>query len=98
MSEVIINPFGTTFEIEVDNYKGLKKCTVNFPNRKQFFSIITKISNGGDDAVYDVGEKILSDGFVAGDPEFLTDDIYMLLGALQAVNEFETRSNFIKKN
>jgi hypothetical protein len=93
-----VNPFGTTFEIEVDNDLGLKKCTVNYPNRKDCYIILRKITSGEEGAEYEVGEMILSKGFVNGDPEFLTDERYIFMGALQCVAEYEKRTNFIKKN
>lgn len=96
VAEQILNPFGTTFEITVDNYLGVKKCVIPFPDRKTFFSIMKMISSDKDDSEYTVGEKILS-SMQSGDTEFLSDDIYILMGSIEALKEFEIRSAFIKK-
>jgi hypothetical protein len=96
--EIILNPFGTTFQIKVDNYLGEKTCTVKFPDRKTFYTIIKKISSGEEGAEYEIGEMLLTKGFEEGAQEFLSDDIYILMGALKCVEEFEMRANFLKKN
>jgi hypothetical protein len=95
ITKTILNPFGTSFEIVVDNYLGKKSCIINFPTRVNFYSIIKKIQSDEQNSEYLVGEQLLNDGFVSGDQEFLTDDIYIFMGAMEAVSEFEKKSSFI---
>jgi hypothetical protein len=97
ISKPILNPFGTTFEIEVNNYLGVKKCVVAFPDRKTFYSLIKLISSGTDTAEYEAGERILFKCMVSGDKEFEMDDVYILEGAMECVEKFIDRAEFIKK-
>ena len=96
-TESIINPFGKQFEISVDNYLGLKKAVINFPSRVEFYRYMKDMIGDDSASEFIIGEKLLSTGFLSGDTEFLTDEIYIFMGAMESLKEFEKMSAFIKK-
>ena len=93
----IQNPFGKTFEIEINNYLGIKKATIQFPEPKPFYILLSKIEGGKEGIEFEIGEELINKHCIKSDVEMITDKVYYTLGVMYCLKEFSFYSNFLKK-
>ena len=92
----LVAPEGTFATIEIEG----KVCFLKKPSRATYAKVIPMLTPmlGGEVNIMGAGELILRECFSGGDQEFLTDDDYIIAGAIQCVGLIELKEATLKKN